>query len=113
MTTSPKYQKLQSGLSMSVYVDMSADEVAAAMAEIGARKGITTDRIIAALSAGSTFVYGPDFYGSPGIRMRDASAPKWQPKKQVQSCRCKVCGTTSQSRFTTLPASAMTCDDCA
>lgn len=111
--TVAKYEQLVSGLSMSVYTPMSADEIDQAFRQIAARKNITRERIVEVLAGGETFLSGQDFHGKLGTRVRDASAARWAPKTAAASCACKKCGTTNPGRFTTLPAALRTCDDCA
>ena len=108
-----KYQQMMSGLSMSIYMPMSDKEFEVALAEIVERKKITADEVIKALADGATFLCGPDFHGKPGTRVRDAEAARWAPKPAPKACRCRRCGETNPSRFTTLPAAMETCDDCA
>lgn len=44
---------------------------------------------------------------------RDGGAPVAAKRDYAAPCRCRQCGETNRGRFTTLPLSAQTCDDCA
>lgn len=68
------------------------------------------EKVLQLLSTGKTVrIRGSDWYDN--IRIKPAKKPL--PPLPEQE-RCVVCGTWQpKSRFTTLPANAHTCDDCA
>lgn len=93
-----------------VWVDCGnrADEFIEMAATLGKK---SADVVRADLAAGKQVRFGIDWYES----LRDADAIKARPQapRPTNRIKCKVCGEWQpESRFTTLPASAQTCDDC-
>lgn len=70
------------------------------------------DDVSAKLSAGQRVRFDSEWYAE--LRDGDLVKPRSPARPPAPKCKCRVCGEWQPaSRFTTLPASASTCDDCA